>query len=1167
MSICGRNERYNKTLNMILQRTLIDNSTDELKMAHILNLCIQTDGCNEIMIATGFWDLPGTNLLQEQLTAFLQRGGKLKLLIGKEPSVKGGQYQNPNEELLEKKKDILGKLIEHGIKEEYHASVKMLMGYTQADFDNSPIQIKIYNADQDGDGANDFMHAKCYIFRNAEHPSNYQTYGIVGSSNFTKMGLEGNAELNYLENDTHVINWNGDGVKGHVQWFTHLWNQANPWNEEFILEGLEKVREKLPEKVELEEQSEENPLTPYESYIHLLNDRFGALADSDIKAVLRSYLPADIMPMEYQLDAAALCYQIMHQHGGFLLGDVVGLGKTIVGVMVLKYYIEMAEQEGRSKKCLIVTPPAIKSNWQRTINQFDAESNDKIQPYVEFITTGSVEKLLDDSSEEEESTGEFDSELRQETYGLILVDESHNFRNNSTHMYEMLDTLIEETGLQSGNYPYIGLLSATLQNNRPEDLKNQIYLFQRKPRESTLAVEGHNLDFFFQQACNRYAELMKWHPTGDQEKEQKKASLIYLSKDIRDKVLSELLVRRTRTDIKLGYHENLHFPEIKGPNDLIYHMDKRLSLLFYRSMDYIIPTETAILNQEPGIVYMRYRATEYLRSEMKQRYTGRNMTPEKSASHLARIMQMLLVKRLESSFSAFRESLANLQRYTQNMITMWEADSIFICPLIDVNKELDLVEKKKKDASYTLERCFDDIRAKIKKLDKEGRNSKKQNAEYHCSDFDRSYIDFLREDKKYIDELVNDWDMEHRDPKLERFIKALDEELFLPERNPSGKLVIFSEAIATVKEIAAAIGSSKRVLCITAANRDEKEQTIRENFDANYKGEWKNDYDVIVTTEVLAEGINLHRANAILNYDTPWNSTKLIQRIGRVNRIGSEANEVWVYNFYPSDEGDQQIDLKQRAFTKLQSFHTLFGEDSKVFTIEEEVSHPDYKKLVDGPETPFTKFITELQNYKKQNPERFEWIKQQESPVVSAFRGDTADNLFVVKTEGNDAGSIYVRVAEGEGTIIPCLEMLEACQCQPQTPMEEILPDEDIDKVALNTYNMYIARIFRSAQNTNKSISKAREAIRKWIALPGLSAEAKQRLSIASRIIGKGDIAIAKKVIKMAERIADPQQDLFNFNIEDVNQIVSSELAALNQRMIDRYGEPYIYLHTNKVNN
>lgn len=1149
-------------------KTLIDNSSEVLSMQHVLKDCINNEFTETIQIATGYWDLPGMALIIDELYEFMQSTtSKIQLLIGKDPYIYASQVTNPKYKNAHYPDDYFKTdLSELSVNDEKCKKVvRFLLEYCSGE--NPKMEIRIYQKDEQGEVQ--FLHSKCYIFDGTTPPP----CAIVGSSNFTRKGLEGNSELNYLENDPAVIasmSLPYKNVKTFKMWFMEKWELSTPWNKTF----LEQVLDNAPIALEVkntpepdsEQQTETTSLTPYESYIHLLNDRFGALADSDIKAVLKNYLPNGIDSLGYQLDAAALCYQIMHQHGGFLLGDVVGLGKTIVGVLVLKYFIEMADKEGRSKKCLIVTPPAIKSNWERTINQFDAESNDKILPNIDFITTGSIEKLLEGETESEESSGEFEGELKNEVYGLILVDESHNFRNSGTHMYDMLNTLIEENNLQAGYYPYIGLLSATLQNNRPEDLKNQIYLFQRKPRESTLAVEGHNLDYFFQHVCQRYAELMSWHPTGDQEKQQKKKSLIFLSQEIRDHVLSELLVRRTRTDIKLGYHEDLHFPDIKGPNDLKYEMGKRLSLLFYKSMDYIIPSETTILNQEPGIVYMRYRATEYLRPEMKQRYTGRNMTPEKSASHLARIMQMLLVKRMESSFSAFKESLANLQRYTQNMITMWEEDCIFICPQIDVNKELNLEEKKKKDPTYTLDRCFEDIRNKIKKLDHDGRNSKKQNAEYRRSDFNSNYIGFLKDDKQYIDELVDAWNKEHRDPKLERFIEALDNDLFLPERNPSGKLVIFSEAISTVKEIAEAIGSSKRVLCITAANRDEKEQTIRENFDANYKGEWKNDYDVIVTTEVLAEGINLHRANTILNYDTPWNSTKLIQRIGRVNRIGSDAKEVWVYNFYPSDEGDEQIALKQRAFTKLQSFHTLFGEDSQVYTIDEEVSHPDYKKLVDGPETPFTKYITELQDYKKQNPERFEWIKQQPAPIVSTFQAEEPDNLYVVKTDGNEAGSIYVRVQGEEGTIISCLEMLEACQCQPETPIIETQPNETANATAINTYNAYMARIFRSAQNTNKSIVKAKEAIRTWIAMPGISADAKLRLSIAGRIISKGDIAIAKKIIKMQERIADPQQDLFNFNIEDVNQIVTTELAALNQRMIDRYGTPYIYLNTNKVN-
>jgi ERCC4-related helicase len=238
---------------------------------------------------------------------------------------------------------------------------------------------------------------------------------------------------------------------------------------------------------------------------------------------------------------------------------------------------------------------------------------------------------------------------------------------------------------------------------------------------------------------------------------------------------------------------------------------------------------------------------------------------------------------------------------------MWENDTIFICPQIDVNKELDIKDKQTRNPGkiITLETCFDDIRAKIEKLNKEGRNEKNQNAEYNCSDFKtfgddkKTYIDYLKTDLEKINDLVERWNENDYDPKFDRFKSALKESsgLFCKERNIPHKLVIFSEAISTVKSLSRAVENitGKEPLVITAANRDEKEPIIKENFDANYdKAKQKNDYDVIITTEVLAEGINLHRANSILNYDTPWNSTRLIQRIGRVNRIGSENDNIYV---------------------------------------------------------------------------------------------------------------------------------------------------------------------------------------------------------------------------------------------------------------------------------
>ena len=457
-------------------------------------------------------------------------------------------------------------------------------------------------------------------------------------------------------------------------------------------------------------------------------------------------------------------------------------------------------------------------------------------------------------------------------------------------------------------------------------------------------------------------------------------------------------------------------------------------------------------------------------------------------------------------------------------------------------------------------------------MDKEGRNTKQQNAEYHRSDFDPKYYDLLCEDIRYIDDLVNRWKDERTDPKLLRFNCAIYDNLFDPEKNHPQKLVVFSEAIATVNEITDALTTAgKRVLKITAANRDKEENTIRVNFDANYEGEQRNDYDAIVTTEVLAEGVNLHRANTILNYDTPWNSTRLIQRIGRVNRIGSLEDKVYVYNFYPSAEGDAEINLVQRAYTKLQSFHTLFGEDNRIFSEEEELSDVDYKKIVDGQETPYTRYIAQLQQYKTAHPERFEEILTAKAPICTTYQASEAEALCVIKTQGKRAGAVYVRVTPDKPTILSCLDMLQYSACSEDTPACAIPLSEAQQKAAIQAYNVHISKIYRAAIGGNKQIDKARQFIREWIAKEGLSAEAKQRLNIASRIVAKGDTALAKKMVLLFEQVMDLQQSLFETTQEQkmqrVNEIIERELQSLNQSMIQRYGEPYIYLSINKVNN
>ena len=180
------------------------------------------------------------------------------------------------------------------------------------------------------------------------------------------------------------------------------------------------------------------------------------------------------------------------------------------------------------------------------------------------------------------------------------------------------------------------------------------------------------------------------------------------------------------------------------------------------------------------------------------------------------------------------------------------------------------------------------------------------------------------------------------DSKFAKFEDLLKHELFKKERNPEGKLVVFSESVDTVEYLQRRI-NRKDVMVISAKNRSQEFKTIRENFDANWKDK-KNDFNIILTTDVLAEGVNLHRSNIIINYDTPWNSTRLMQRIGRVNRIGSTAGVIYNYVFYPSREGNAQINLNQIALSKIQTFHTTFGEDNQIYSTDEIIDR-DLDKL------------------------------------------------------------------------------------------------------------------------------------------------------------------------------------------------------------------------------
>ena len=728
------------------------------------------------------------------------------------------------------------------------------------------------------------IHAKLYIL----YPDNFNqhTFGaaITGSSNLSGNGL-GIGEDKQYEFNVKLTQY--DDVAFAKQEFEQLWAEAVgvPINAEDYQSTLNKTYLK-------------GDVGPYELYIKMLMEYF-----SDRVMAVDKEDPFDIPSkydkFEYQTDAAVEGYQKLIRYDGFFLADVVGLGKTVVATMIAKKFL--IENGRDNTKILVVYPPAVEQNWKTTFKDFG------IDQYAKFVSNGSLNKVLDDDNYDYWNADEYD---------LVLVDEAHKFRNHTTGAFQQLQEICKMPRVETGNIPgykkKVMLISATPMNNSPSDLYYQILMFQ-DPRHCT--IDGvPNLTAFFSPLTVEFRK-MRNQENFDLTKFKK------LAEKVRDRVIKPLTVRRTRTDIEsvARYNKDINgFPKVAKPIKKEYELNDHLADLFDEAMD--------ILDKK--LTYARYQAIAYLKPEVSK---GLYDNAELISRSLAGIRKNGLVKRLESSFHAFKISVENFRQANENLIKMWENDRIFIAPDMDINKLYEL--------GYT----DDEIEEKLN----EKAEDNPKNAVFKRDDFTSDYIEMLRKDQQILDDMCRDWeciDDEKDDSKFAKFEDLLKHELFKKERNPEGKIVVFSESVDTIEYLARRI-NRKDVMVISAKNRSNQFKTIQENFDANYKDK-KDDFNIILTSDVLAEGVNLHRSNIIINYDTPWNSTRLMQRIGRVNRIGSKSDTIYNYVFYPSRQGNKQIKLKQIALSKIQTFHTTFGEDNQIYSTEEIIDR-DLDKLFD----------------------------------------------------------------------------------------------------------------------------------------------------------------------------------------------------------------------------
>lgn len=738
------------------------------------------------------------------------------------------------------------------------------------------------------------IHAKLYIMTFVQGDRDVGRV-ITGSSNFTKAGLIDNLEFN-------VELKNRADYEFAKKKFEDLWADAVDVSEKYV--------QTIQNKTWLNQS-----ITPYELYLKFLYEYFKDEL-SQVDEVLLKYLPQEFKKLEYQEQAVLNAKKILEEYGGVFISDVVGLGKTYISAMLA------GQLQGRT---LVIAPPVLlekdhPGSWPNVFSDF--------RVHADYESIGKLDALAARGTDK---------------YKNIIIDEAHRFRTETTMSYEQLAEICRGKR--------VILVTATPYNNSPKDILSQIKLFQKTKRSTIPNLP--DLESFFGKLEKRIKNMDRKKDYAEYIKAVKDNS-----REIRDKVLKYLMVRRTRTEIVKYFaddlaNQGLKFPEVNSPDPLYYQLND---------------TEDKIFNETIKLITKEFKYTRY--TPMLY-YRGRiDQLEEQSQKNMGSFMRILLVKRLESSFYAFKNTVDRFINSYELFINEYKKGNVYT---------------SKKYSSKIFELLENDDDTAIQKLIDEGKAER-----YESKDFKEDFIKDLQSDLEILKQIRHQWQSVTRDPKINRLIDELSHDDVLKKN----KLVIFTESKETAQYLQKNIESklSSKVLCFTGGAGAPTREKVIENFDANARFP-KDDYRILVSTEVLSEGVNLHRSNVVINYDIPWNPTRMMQRVGRINRVDTKFDKIFTFNFFPTRQSNDEIKLKEAAEAKINAFLTLLGGDAALLTEGEPISsHELFDRLVsrqvltgeDETEETELKYLQLIRNIRDKQPELFEKIKRLPKKARSA---------------------------------------------------------------------------------------------------------------------------------------------------------------------------------------
>ena len=697
-------------------------------------------------------------------------------------------------------------------------------------------------------------------------------------------------------------------------------------------------------------------LSPYELYLKFLYEYFKEDLDS-MNEPLQSakYLPKGFKDLEYQRQAVVSAKKILLKYGGVFLSDVVGLGKTYMAAMLAK------ELDGRN---LVIAPPALlrssPGSWERVFAGFNVAARC-------------------------ESLGKLNAILAEgvEMYDNIFIDEAHRFRNDQTSSYSDL--------MQICRGKKVILITATPYNNKPNDILSLLKIFQL-PRQSTIP-NVPDLELFFKRQkkvvgkYDRKTDFVKYM-----------AAMWETARSTREHILRHLMVRRTRTEVEKYFTEDmekggLKFPQVNAPVKLYYQLDAKENRIFDQTLEHIAKSLT----------YARYKMLGYHKDKSLLDQLGRQRQ-----ENLSVFMKILLLKRLESSFYAFKQSIDRFAHLHKQVIKAYRNGDVY-------------VSKNHSAKLYELIVAGDD--AQIEELisaEKAGR--------YAADDFSSDLLKDLEHDHQILSQIQTWWQDIEDDPKLNKLLKELAEHPTLQEN----RMIIFTESRETAEYLHREIQQNKkgRPLLFTGSSSDAARDLALSNFDARVP-EPADKHNILISTEVLSEGVNLHRASVVINYDLPWNPTRMMQRVGRINRLDTPADQIHTFNFFPTEQAEEHLALEELARGKISAFLNLLGGDAELLTEGEPItSHALFARLgeaktITGEDEEAEseselKYLQVIRQLAEQDPELLERIEQLPLKARSVKTSDakTSDIEVLSQAQGQEPLSI---MADKQAKIAPAL--------------------------------------------------------------------------------------------------------------------------------------------------